>query len=411
MSPPVSPPSRKGHATVLCDQIGTFNLSSIDPADPAFTPLLYRQREETFSGRTTQIRHGTYLRRFTKDSSLDITPVINGLSDATVNDVMRQNGYTGCVVVQNGEIRLEEYRHGNTPASRNDIQSITKSVMSTILAIAQSEGKLAVHDSVARHVDELKGTAWAEVPLLALINMTAGVVEISAEARPPDIPNPMYATDLYPRKDPNAVLDWLKTFNKVFEPWQEFHYYNPNYYVLSIAISRATQTPLDEYISRHIWEPAGMQYDAYMRTTAAGQIDGHGGLSVTLTDMARFGCFILDELKTKGQGPKVPAGWFQDISEAKNSTGPRAPGANDIIQTFGYENGWWTPPRGAEGCELGDNGAFAGLGMYGQALYIIPKLDTVIAIQSGFPEHSWDLFARNIQFATTIIKALQKAET
>ncbi|KAM5343994.1 hypothetical protein ACJ41O_012531 [Fusarium nematophilum] len=390
------------------DKIGAFQLSSLDPSGPAYTPLLYRLREETFPGRTTQIRHGSYLRRFTKGPPLDLGLIPTDSSHADLENVMRQYGLTGCAVVQNGGIRLEEYRHGNMPASRNDVQSVTKSIMSTVLGIAHHEGKLSVEDTVGVHVEELRGTAWADVPLLALVNMSAGVVEVSDELRPADIPSPMYATELYPRCDPNAVIDWLRTFRKVAEPWEEFHYYNPNYYVLSLSISRATHGPLEDYLSRHIWEPAGMQYDAYMRTTGAGQVDGHGGLSVTLTDMARFGCFILDAFKSEGQGSAVPAGWFQGISEAKGSTGSRAAGANDIIPNFGYETGWWTPARGSDGGLLRENNVFAALGMYGQAIYVVPKLEAVIAIQSGYPEHSWDLFARNIEFATTIVKALAK---
>ena len=403
MSPPETP-------LTIADKIGSFQLSSLDPAGAAFTPLLYRLREETFPGRTTQIRHGSYLRRFTKGPPLDIDLTTSDKPNANLESVMREFGWTGCVVVRDGVIRVEEYRHGNSPASRNDIQSVTKSFMTTILGIAQQQGKLSVNDTVGCHVEELKDTAWKDVPLLALANMSAGVVEISEEARPPDVPNPMYATDLYPQRDTNAVLNWLRTFRKVAEPWEEFHYYNPNFYVLSIAISRATQVPLEEYISSQIWEPAGMQYDAYMRTTGAGQIDGHGGLSVTLTDMARFGCFILDAPKGEGKGPALPAGWFQDISEAKTSEGPRAAGGNDIIPTFGYETGWWTPAKGAEGGPLRENGAFAGFGMYGQSIYVIPKLDTVIAVQSGYPEHSWDIFAGNIDFATAVVKALQKED-
>ncbi|KAK7408315.1 hypothetical protein QQX98_009517 [Neonectria punicea] len=399
-----TPPIKTG------DQIGSFQLSSVDPSGPAFTPLLYRQREETFPGRTAQIRHGSYLRRLPKKDSLNIGSKISETPHFNVDDFMRQHGLTGCMVVRNGAVRLEEYRHGNTPASRNDIQSITKSVISTALGVAIQQGKLSVEDTVARHVHELKGTAWADVPLLALVNMSAGVVELSDEARPADVPNPMYATHLYPSRDRNAVHDWLKTFKKVFEPGHEFHYYNPNFYVLSWAISQATQVPLEEYVSQHIWDPAGMQYDAYIRTTAAGRVDGHGGLSVTLSDMARFGCFVLDGVKSNGQGPSVPAGWFQDISAAKNSVGPRAAGANDIIPTFGYEAGWWTPARGAEGGLLRENEAFAGLGMYGQAMYIVPKLETVIVTQSGYPEHSWDLFAHNIEFATAIVKVLQEVD-
>ncbi|EWY91506.1 hypothetical protein FOYG_08589 [Fusarium oxysporum NRRL 32931] len=391
----------------LSDHIGSFSLSSIHPADPAYTPLLYRLREETFQNRTTQVRHGSYLRRFTRDTSFNIAEAIKENSGIDLNNFMRRYGLTGCVVVQNGAIKLEEYRHGNSQASRNDVQSVTKSFVATALAIAQQEGKLYANDPVSRHVEELRGTAWADVPLLALSSMSSGVVEQSEEERPADVPNPMYATELYPQTDTEAVINWLKTSRKVAEPWEEFHYYNPNYYVLSTAISRATGEPLNEYISRTIWDPAGMQYDGYIRTTGAGHVDGHGGLSITLTDMARFGCFILESFRDGGKGPNVPPGWFQDISDAKNSVGARALQPDNFVSNFGYESGWWTTGRADKEYKMGDDGAFAAIGMYGQSIYIVPKLDAVIAIQSGYPEHELDLFTKNAELATAILKALR----
>ncbi|KAH7362797.1 beta-lactamase/transpeptidase-like protein [Plectosphaerella cucumerina] len=389
------------------EEIGAFQLSSLDPADPSFTPLLYRQREETFLGRTVQLRHGSYLKKFNKKITLDAQTSIDGESALSIDNMMHQYGLTGCIVVRGDTIHLEEYRHGNTPASRNDIQSITKSFTTTALAIAQQEGRLSVNDPVSLHVEELADTVWADVPLSALASMSSGVVEPSDDPRPADIPNPMFATKLYPSSDENAVLNWLKTFKKVAEPWEEFHYYNPNFYVMSLAISRAVQQPLQDFISSRIWEPAGMQYDGYIRTTSAGQVDGHGGLSITLSDMARFGRFVLDAVDGGKGGAPVPHSWFSDISSAKNSTGARAPGANDSLPGFGYEAGWWTPDKSHA---LASEGGFAAIGMYGQAIYILPKLDAIIAVQSGNPDHSSEPLTRNIELATTIVRML-KAET
>ncbi|CAG9992179.1 unnamed protein product [Clonostachys byssicola] len=391
-------------------KIGTFQLSSLIPDDPAFTPLLYRLREETFHNRTVQLRHGSYLKRFTKDPARNLRKAI---SEAGINldDFMSEYGLTGCIVVQDGAIRLEEYRHGNTPASRNDIQSITKSFVSTLMAIAQQEGKLSVNDPVSRYVEELKDTAWADITLRALASMSSGVVEQSDDPRPADVPNPYWATHLYPSQDPNAVLEWFKTFRKVAEPWEEFHYYNPNYYALSKAISRAVGEPLEDYLSRKIWDPAGMQYDGYLRTTAAGTADGHGGLSITLSDMARFGSFVLEDFKTEGAGPSVPKGWFQEISEGRTSTGPRAPGVNGMVSDFGYETGWWVPAREGHLAQLAELKAFGGTGMYGQSLMIIPKLQTVVAIQSGYHDGlSSEVYSHNARFTAAIASIIAQGK-
>lgn len=407
----------RGSATMSCDDappasqvrdyisgnLGAFNVSMLDTLGEAFTPLLYRQREETFRNRTTQLRHGSQLRPLEVGKPLDINPYTNDSCGASVDQFMHKYGWTGFIVVHEGRVRLEEYRHGNIHASRHDIQSVTKSVMTTVLGIAQREGKLSVNDPVSHHVRELVGTAWQDVPLLALANMVSGVI---ATSDTPDMDN-----DIYPQSNPNAVIDWLKTFKKIAEPWEKFNYFNPNFYLLATSIARATNQSIEGYITSNIWEPAGMQYDGYIRTTGAGQVDGHGGLSVTLTDMARLGLFILDGLEGK-EGPAVPAGWFTSISEADNSTGVRAPGAISEAPTFGYQTGWWTPRRGSgSSYHLGDDKAFTALGMYGQVLYVIPGLKAVVAAQTGYPIHDATLSVETEKFVTAIAQALKKEQS
>ncbi|KAG9254198.1 beta-lactamase/transpeptidase-like protein [Emericellopsis atlantica] len=380
--------------------VQAFSLSSLDPADAQHAPLLYRQREETFYSRTAQLRHGSYLRTFKRDESL--SPL---LPKEHVDAFLEEYVITGCAVVQGGSIRLEEYRHGNGPSSRNDIQSCTKSFTSTVLGIAHRDGKLSIHDRVDKYIPELKDTAWADVPLLALINMSSGVHE------PMNAPQPDFAKDIYPSKNPDAVLNWLKTFQKIAKPWERFEYYNPNYYVLTTCISRALGEPFHEYLGKKIWWPAGMQYDGYIRHTGAGQVDGHGGLSVTLLDMARFGRSILNNMDGKG-GPGVPEGWFKDISAANASIYVRPPGPLDEeVGGFNYQTGWWTPQRDGRTGILAELGAFAAVGIYGQSIHIIPGLDTVIVTQSGHHHHHPDLLVGNVDFVLEVARALQEEES
>jgi hypothetical protein len=65
-------------------------------------------------------------------------------------------------------------------------------------------------------------------------------------------------------------------------------------------------------------------------------------------------------------------------------------------------------PRGGKKYQLGDDGGFAALGTYGQAIYIIPSMNTTIALQSSYPVHYPDLFWFGQQFATAASLALKK---
>ncbi|MGC0239468.1 serine hydrolase domain-containing protein [Arthrobacter sp. SD76] len=247
----------------------------------------------------------------------------------SIETFMKDFGITSLMVVKDGQVRAERYQYGNQASSKMVVQSVTKSVTSTALGIAIEAGQIAsLEDPVINYIPELKGSPYGASSIRNLADMTPGVAVPTTEA--PKDPTKTPRRVAYYDSDPAAVINWLKTFEKVAEPGSAFAYSDYNYYLLSLLIERAVGEPIEEYISKNIWEPAGMQYDAYMRTTHAGQVDGHGGMSMTLGDMARFGAFAMDSVKGTG-GPHVSPAWFRDISLASTSTGVRAPGAIDLF--------------------------------------------------------------------------------
>ncbi|SEF10854.1 CubicO group peptidase, beta-lactamase class C family [Rhizobiales bacterium GAS191] len=389
--------------------IGTFVLArevdylSTPPAQRAF---VFRHMDEVEHNPTRQVRHGDFLRELSTGTPIDIDVVIDGNRE-NIDSFMDRYGLAALIVVKDGKVRAERYKFGNMPSSRMVVQSVTKSVASTALGIAIYNGKIAsLDDTISKYVPELNGTAYGAVTIRAIANMTSGV-------RPPHGPAPSNPLEdtlrvAYYDTDKNAVLRWLATHETYAEPGAAYEYTDINYYVVSFVVTRAVCMPLAQYISEKIWKPAGMEHDAFMRTTHAGQEDGHGGMAMTLRDMARFGMFVMDAVKGE-RGPDVPADWFATISRAQtSSTGVRAPGAIDLAPDFGYELGWWTLPRGRDYYELGDDGSFAALGYYGQAIYIVPGQNTIIALQSANTYHNPELFLREKKLTTAIVLGLKE---
>ncbi|KAI1033756.1 hypothetical protein LB503_011098 [Fusarium chuoi] len=382
--------------------IGTFNISSLNSSDPRNSAFLTRQEGELLPNRTTLVRHGSKLRQLAKGKGKEIefTTKANG-SLHSVDSFLYHFGISGVMIVKDGAVRLERYQYGNAPSFKNVVQSVTKSFVSTALAVAIHKGIVRLDDKASKYIPELARAPYGAVSLRDLSDMTAGVAEPSGPSAP-DL-----FTDVYWRTDPHAVTDYLKNYTKVAEPRKVFQYYDTNYYVITLALQRAIGEPVQDWIAKFIWDPAGMNYDGYMRTTAAHQVDGHGGFAMTLQDMARFGLFVLDSFNDRG-GPAVPNDWFDAISAANTSKGVRAPGAIAVVPAAGYQTGWWTMPRGGKEYQLGDDCGFAALGTYDQAIYVIPKMNMTVALQSSFPLHYPDLFLYGQKFVTAASLDLKK---
>lgn len=378
---------------------GTFNLSILGSAPPYFA-IRTHQEEELLPNRTKQIRHATYLRELPGGKPLKITALVNGTTMDT-NLFMDQYGLAGLIILKDGAILLEKQQYGHQHASRHVIQSCTKSFLTIALGIAIHAWKFSLKDRTDTWVPELKSSPYKDLPIQNLVEMTAGV---SIPATYPSIHHTVYMDS-----NSTAVFELFRTYTKFAKPGEKFLYTDQNYYVASVALTRALGETVESYVSRNIWEPAGMQYDGYMRATAAVQVDGHGGLAISLTDQARFGLLVMDSLKGKG-GPKVPKGWFQQISEGTTARGVRAPGVIFEMGDFGYQMGWWILPKSKRGGKyaMGDDGAFTALGWGGQTIYVIPKLNTVVAMQSSYPIHIPELFNAGMEFATAVALELRR---
>src|SRR5947207_1223782 len=104
---------------------------------------------------------------------------------AAIADVM--NSYTttanvrAIIVDVNGRTRFERY-YSSSPAESRNIYSVTKSVTSTLVGIAISEGRLRLNESLSqmlpRYAAEMKPSV-ARVTLRQLLTMTGGFPDTS----------------------------------------------------------------------------------------------------------------------------------------------------------------------------------------------------------------------------------------
>jgi CubicO group peptidase (beta-lactamase class C family) len=132
-----------------------------------------------------------------------------------------------------------------------------------------------------------------------------------------------------------------------------------------------------------------MEQDAYFSVDSAGNEFAGGGLNAGLRDMARFGEMMRNNGQWHGQ-QIVPQAVIDDIRF--NGDTAAFPALNfPTLNGWCYRNMWWISNN--------EHGAYAARGIHGQAIYIDPKAEMVIARFGSHP------LAANTHFDPTSLPA------
>lgn len=283
----------------------------------------------------------------------------------SIHDYVRLNRVTGLLVLKNGHIVLERYEAGNTPSTRWMSMSIAKSITSTLIGMAWVDGAIrTLDDSVTRYVPSLRGSAYDGVTVRQLLTMTSGVRWNETYTDATSDRRRLLEAQL--AQQPGAAMALMQALPRAATPGTVHNYSTGETQVASEVLRGAVHMSLSAYLSEKVWQPFGMESDAAWWLDAP---DGHElggtGISATLRDYGRFGLFFMNGGVIAGR-PILAAGW-RDVAGAAQSlaSGERIP----------YGLMWW-PIDGS--ASSGTAGAFAAIGIFGQALYINPRENVVI---------------------------------
>ena len=307
-----------------------------------------------------------------------IEPTLGG-HDA-VSAMMTAGNIAGIVVLKDGKMVLERYARTLKPGGRWTSFSVAKSFTSTLVGAAVKDGFIkSIDDPVTRYLPELIGSAYDGVSIRHILTMTSGVRwnEDYTDAKS-DVGR-MYAEPVGAGID--ATTAYLKRLPREAAPGTKWVYKTGETNLIGVLVTRATGKGLSRYLSEKIWQPYGMERDAFWMTDAGGQEIGGCCMSVALRDYARMGQFMLD-----GGRDVLPAGWIEAATGPTIATGMRG-------GFYGYQ--WWTAPD-----------HYDALGIFGQSVRIDPKRRLVVVIVGAWPT------ARNREFEarrTALLDAIARA--
>ncbi len=269
--------------------------------------------------------------------------------------IFKRLNIAGLIAVKDGEVLLERYALGNNEKSRWISFSVAKSVVSLLYGVAVKDGYITNLDAaVTDYLPQLNDSAYAKASIRDLLQMASGVAWNEDYADPQsDVADANYAT--------LPLYEHLRRKEQVAEPGERFNYNTAETNLAGTLLRSAIGNNLSTYLQNKIWQPFGMEDDAYWQLTEPGGGEFGGCcINATLRDYARIGLFALSNGRLADGTRVLPDTWMAE------STAP-----SPAFDGYGYF--WWL---------LGD-GSYQAMGIFGQGIYINPKTNTVIAIHSA----------------------------
>jgi len=286
------------------------------------------------------------------------TPAAQGM-DAKALETIRQDlpvsfaDLRSVVVVKNGVLVFEYRRPGLAPDGLDEMQSVTKSVVSALFGLALQDGALTTLD--VPFVKYLPASAGApddrrarDITLRHLLNLTAGYQQ---ESR----------TDRLMRKvGLKTPLQTAMDRDVVSPPGTAFAYDDVTCYITSAVLTSATRRNAADYAAERLFGPLGITQFSWP-TDRWNVSSGHSGLMLKARDMARFGQLYLQNGQWGGR---------QLLSEAYvlESTREQSPGRPH--ERYGYM--WWVAPNAV------GRAPFTARGHGGQHIHVDPAFKLVV---------------------------------
>lgn len=264
------------------------------------------------------------------------------------------------LIIRDGYVILDAYFYPYEASYPHDLASATKSITTTLVAIAAGQGKINLDqpmvsyfpDRVIANLDERKQSITVR-NLAGMVNgMKSGCIngdEDTLDAM-------------------RSQADWIQAAldRKMSDPpGKVFCYDSPGMHILSAILQETTGMTELEFARENLFEPLGIQ-DVYWESDPQGYTHGWGDLHLRPKDAAKIGYLFLQNGVWEGR-QIVPVEWAAEAVKEHIKTG-RA-------DNYGY--GWW----------VSDNSYFA-LGRNGQHIKVYPALNAIVVTTGGNLEYS-----------------------
>jgi CubicO group peptidase (beta-lactamase class C family) len=311
---------------------------------------------------TTEVTDGTQEQAWPIPDWQVVDPAEAGLDPLVLEALAADAAAAGSdcfVVTHDGRIVGEWYWNGTGPDFEREAFSVTKSITSTLVGIAQDLGVLDIDQPASDFIHEWRGTPSEGVTIRNLLANDSGRFQ-TAESD--------YVQMATREADKSAYAIGLEQQHEVGTVWV---YNNAAIQVLEEVLERATGSEVGTFAAEHLFGPLGM--GSTIDSDEAGNTLTFMGAQMSCRDMARFGLLTLRGGEWNGT-QVVSSAW---ISEATRPSTSLNAGYGLLWWLFGLDDDAAPTAPGQGAVPVGSDG-YAALGLGGQIIAVVPDHDLVV---------------------------------
>lgn len=240
-----------------------------------------------------------------------------------LDSVLPKSNTLGLLIIKDHKIVYEFYQNQYDSSSKFNGFSLSKSFLSALVGIALQEGKIkSASDKITDYLPELLelDTQFNRIRIQHLLDMRSGIAMRYSSQKI------AAARNYYGRN----IRNKLRSLYIYAPPGGEFYYENANSQLLTWILEKATGMPADRYLQQKLWEPAGMESEAWwtIDDKKHQQVKGFCCLSATVRDFAKLGLLYLDSGRINHK-QVLPENWVLQSINA------------DTMRKKEYKNLWW----------------------------------------------------------------------
>ncbi|MBM7648178.1 CubicO group peptidase (beta-lactamase class C family) [Bacillus ectoiniformans] len=202
---------------------------------------------------------------------------LSGKTPEQIDQYLTNEGFQGAVLIaKDGEVLFEKgYGEAapdvkNTPDTLYQIASLSKTFTATAVMQLAEKKLLSVDDPLSAYFPDFPNAK--NITIGHLLSHSSGI---------PDYLNPEFEFDYGKKWDPNDIVDVVSDADLEFTRGESYAYSNTGYVLLGLIIEKVSGQSYAEYISEHIFKPAGMKNSMFEFTKemprAAGNVEGKPG--------------------------------------------------------------------------------------------------------------------------------------